>query len=145
MSLIEGKLDPDKKVKEGWIRSTMMIEVLAVNKDSAKSALEGHVKKMEMVKTSHIYKKDFKGFIEVEKPFPNIDKAYSYVVELEMVSKNFEALIFMVMNYAPSSVEILEPKELKVDIGQAQSTLISISEMMHKFARAGLGGVVINA
>lgn len=139
------KIDPGKKVKEGWIRSTMMIEVLAITKEAAKSALEKHVKKMEAIKTSHIYKKEFKDFLEVKNPFPNVDKAFSYVVELELVSKDFESLLFLVLNFAPSSVEILEPKDLKLDIGQAQSILVTVAEMMHRFARAGLGGVIINA
>lgn len=140
-----GKIDPGKKVKEGWVRSTMMIEVLAITKEAAKSALESHVKKMGAIKTSYIYKKDFKGFMEVKKPFQNVEKAYSYVVELELVSKNFESLLYMVLNFAPSSVEILEPKNLRLDIGEAQSILVTVAEMIHRFARAGLGGVLINA
>lgn len=140
-----GKIDPGKKVKEGWVRSTMMIEVLAITKEAAKSALESHVKKMEAIKTSYIHKKEFRDFMEVKNPFPNVDKAFSYVVELELVSKNFESLLYMVLNFAPSSVEILEPKNLKLDIGEAQSILVTVAEMIHRFARAGLGGVLINA
>lgn len=145
MSLVSKKVDPDKKVKEGWVRSTMMVEVLAITKDAAKNALEKHVKNMEKVKTSSIYKKDFKDFIEVKNPFPNVEKAYSQIVELELVSKSFEALLYLVMSYAPSSVEILEPKELKLDMGEAQSILVTTAEMIHRFARAGLGGVLVNA
>lgn len=139
------KIDPDKKVKDGWIRSSMMIEVLAVTKDAAKNALEKHVQRMEKIRTSHIYKKDFKDFIAVDKPFPNVEKAYSYIVELELVTKNFESLLYMVLNFGPSSVEILDPSTIKMDIGEAQSILVSIAEMIHKFARAGTGGVLISS
>jgi hypothetical protein len=139
------KIDPNKKVKEGWIRSNMMIEALAVSKEAVKSALEKHVDKMEKTKGCHIYKKSFKDFVVVDKPFPNIDRAYSYIVELEMVTRNFETLLFIVMNFAPSSVEILEPSELKIDMGQAQNILVATSAMIHKFAQAGIGGIVVNS
>jgi len=144
MSLISSKIDPDKKVKnEGWIRSTMMIEALAINRDAVKGALEKHVKGMESVKGSYVYKKKFGDIVEVAKPMPNIEKAYSYLVEVELVSRNFESLLYLVMTYAPTSVEILEPKDLKLDIGQAQAVLIAVAEMLHRFAAMNIGAVHI--
>jgi hypothetical protein len=137
------KIEPDKKVKEGWIRSSMMIEAMAINKDAAKSALEKHVKAMEDVKTSYIYKKDFKEGRVVEKPFLNVDKAYSFVVELELVSKDFESLLVMVMNFAPTSVEIIEPKEIRMDMGQAQGVLVLTADMVHRFATLAAAGAQI--
>ncbi len=138
MSLVSGKIDPNKKVKnEGWIRSNMMIEALAINKDAVKCALEKHVKGMESIKTSFIYKKEFGEIREVKNPIVNIEKAYSYVVELELVSKDFESLLMLVMMYAPTSVEIIEPKDLKLGIGEAQAVLVSVAELVHRFA-AGL-------
>lgn len=144
MSLVSSKIDPDRKVKkEGWIRSTMMIEALAINKEAVKGALEKHVATMGKVRTSHIYRKDFGEIREVNNPMPNIPKAYSYVVELELVSRNFEALLYLVMNFAPSSVEILEPKDLKLDIGEAQGILVAVAEMFHRFAAMNIGAVHI--
>jgi hypothetical protein len=143
MSVTAKKIDPDKKVKEGWIRSTMMIEALAVNRDAVKSALEKHVASMEGVKTNHIYKKEFGEPREVEKPLPNVEKAYSAVVELEMVSKNFETLLSMVMAFGPSSVELLEPKKLELDIGEAQGILVLAADIIHRFAGLSIGGIHI--
>ncbi len=141
---LTGKIDPDKKVRnEGWIRSAMMIEALAINRDAVKSALEKHVKSMESVKTSFIYKKEFGEIREVKKPIASIEKAYSYVVELELVSKDFESLLMLVMLYAPTSVEILEPKDLKLDIGQAQGVLVAVAELVHRFAAINIGAVHI--
>ena len=139
------KIDPDKKVKEGWVRSTMMIEVLAITKDAAKDALQKHIEKMEKIKTSFVYKKDFKDPLEIKDPFPNVKKAYSYLVDIELVTKDFESLLILVLNFAPSSVEILEPKQINLKMGEAQSILVSIAEMIHKFARAGMGGVLISS
>ena len=144
MSLVSSKIDPDQKVKkEGWIRSTMMIEALAINKDAVKGALEKHVDAMSKVKASHIYKKDFGEIREVNNPLPNIEKAFSGIVELELVTKNFESLLFLVMNFAPTSVEIIEPKNLKLDLGEAQSILVAVAEMLHRFAAMNIGAVHI--
>lgn len=135
----------EKKMKEGWIKAWMMIECLAINPDAAKSALETHVRKMGNEKKIIIYKQDFKKMQELEKPLrgKNIEKAYSLVVEIELVSENFETLVFLVMNYGPSALEILEPENLKMDAGEAQGILNSISDMVHRFAAVGAGGVVV--
>jgi hypothetical protein len=134
-----------KKLKDGWIKSWMMIEVLAVTEEAAKSALEKHTGNLEKENKTIVFNKKFHKITKVEDPTPNIKTAYSYVVELEMVTENYDKLVFLVMTYAPSSIEILEPKHLKIDSGEAQSILNSISEMMHKFAAAGLGGVMIES
>ncbi len=134
-----------KKLKDGWIKSWMMIEVLAVTEEAAKSALEKHVERMEREDKTIVYKKDFKEIQKVESPQPNIKAAYSHVVELEVLTENYDKLVYLVMSYAPSSVEILEPEYIKMDAGEAQGILNSVAEMLHKFAAAGLGGVMINA
>ena len=136
--------DVKRKVKDGWIRSWMMIEVLAVTEEAAKTALEKHIKKMGREKRTIIYNKKFHEIKKVEKPLPNIEKAYSHVAELELVTQAYDQLIYLVMNYGPSSIEILEPEKLKIGMGEAQSILNSIAEMIHKFVAAGIGGIVIN-
>ncbi|MBI2674957.1 MAG: hypothetical protein HYX24_00740 [Candidatus Aenigmarchaeota archaeon] len=132
-------------MKAGGIRSWMMIEVLAVTESAARQALENHLKNMEREKGIIIVKKEFRKPVEVSNPLQNIEKGYSHIVELEAVAKNYETLINIVMNYAPSSIEILEPEKLEMDIGEAQGILNSIADMMHKFARAGIGGVIVKA
>jgi len=134
-----------KRLKDGWIRSWMMIEVLASSENAAKIALENHIKKMEKEKNTIVYTKKFKEITKIEKPTPQIPVAYSNVVEVDILVKNLETLVIVVMTYAPSATEIIEPENLKIDIGEAQSILNSVADMMHKFAAAGLGGVVINS
>ncbi len=133
-----------KKMKEGWIKSLMMIEVMAVSKEFAESALKKHIEKMEKEKKTIIYKKDFKETNKVKKPFPNIDVAYSQIVELELITETYEQLVVLAMNYGPSSIEILEPEHIKIDMGEAQGILNSIADVIHKFAARGSGGIIIN-
>lgn len=139
----ELKEKANRLMKDGGIRATMMIEVLAVNEEAAKSSLEKHVEKMEREKGCIVYKKEFQEINRVENPLPRIPVAYSNIVELEMVTVNYDSLMTLVMHYAPSSVEVLEPDKIIVKAGEAQAILSSVSEMMHNFAAQGVGGVVI--
>jgi hypothetical protein len=136
----------EKKLKVGWIKSWMMIEALAVSEDAVKSALEKHVKKMGLEQNVMISKKDFKNVERVEKPFPNssIEEAYSGIVELEVLTSDFDRLVFLVMNYAPSALEILEPKKLSLDAGEAQGILNSLAELIHRFVGMTRGAILVD-
>jgi len=133
-----------KKMKEGWIRAWMAVEVLAVTKEAADSSLKKHIDMMSGEKDAIIYRKDFRDTKEAENPFKKGGKAYSKVVELELVSRRFENLVYIVMNYAPSSVEILEPATLKMEVGEAQGILNNLAELIHKFAQASRGCIAID-
>lgn len=135
----------NKKMKEGWVRTSMMIEAMAISKDAVESALKKHVGRMEKEKCLFIYKKDFQETKEVEKPLPNIPKGFSQVVDIEAVAENFDRLVYIVLNYGPSSIEILEPEKMEIDIGQAQGILNTIATMIHRFAAAGGGGMIVSA
>lgn len=140
---IEEKVD--KKIKEGWIRAWMMIEALAINQEASKSALEKHIHKMEKEEGVIVYKSKFHPVTKVEKPLPNVSVGFSCIVEIELVAKNLDRLVYIVMNYGPSTIEILEPEKISLDAGEAQGILNSIAEMLHRFAAAGLGGVLVEA
>jgi transcription antitermination factor NusG len=133
-----------KKMKDGWIKSWMMIEVLATSEEATKEALKHHIERMGNENKTLLIKTDFQDVQEIEKPVPQVEKGYSQVVELELLTETFDKLMFLTMNYGPSAVEILEPNNIKMDMGEAQGIINSIASMIHKFAAAGIGGVVIN-
>ena len=133
-----------KRFKDGWIRNIMIIEVLASSEEAAKKSLEDHVSKMEKEKNVMIINRSYNDVKKVDKPHPTLEVGYSYIVELETIMKNLEMLIYVSMTYAPSSIEIIEPDKLNIDIGEAQAILNSVAEMIHKFAAVGIGGVIIN-
>lgn len=133
-----------KKMKEGWIKTSMMIEAMAISKEAVESALKKHTERMGKEKCAFIYRKDFQETSEVEKPLPDIPKGFSQVVELEMVVENFDRLVYLVLNYGPSSIEILEPRKMELDMGQAQGILTTIATMIHRFAATGGGGMLVS-
>lgn len=132
-----------KKIKEGWIRATMMVEAMAVSEDAAKSALEKHIEAMDREDGIIRYKTEWGEMKKLDKPFKNVETAYSYIVEVEFVAKSFEKLVWTTMTFCPSSIEILEPENIKLDMGDAQGILNSISDIIHRFAAMGIGGIIV--
>jgi hypothetical protein len=130
-------------VKAGWIRVWLAFEALAISEDVTKKSLESLFRKMEEDKRIKMYKKDFSGTTKVDNPIKGVKEGWSQVVQAELVIKKFEDLVGFVIEYGPSSIEILEPKKITTDIGEAQSILNSVAEMIHRFAAAGVGGIVV--
>ena len=136
------KEEADEKVREGWIRSWLMFEVLAVNEETTRKSLESLINRLDKDNRIKLYKKTLGEIKKVEKPIPNIEVGYSLTCETEIISKKFDNLVQIVITYGPSAIEILEPSKLYIDGGEAQKILNTISEMLHEFAAAGVGGIV---
>jgi len=134
--------EANEKVKEGWFRSWLVFEALAINENVAKDALETLINKLDKDERVKIYKKVFGEVKKVEKPIKNVDIGYSLTCEVNLISKKFDYLAQIVMEYGPAAIEILEPEKFNLDVGEAQGILNSISQMMHRLAAAGAGGIV---
>ncbi|MFQ6009691.1 MAG: hypothetical protein ACE5J7_01040 [Candidatus Aenigmatarchaeota archaeon] len=132
-----------EKVDGGWIRAWLAFEALAISEEVTKKSLESLFNKMEADKKVKVYKKDFSEVKKVENPMPGVKEGWSQVINMEMVVKRFDELVNFVIEYGPSSIEILEPKKLITEMGEAQIILNSVAEMIHRFAAAGVGGVVV--
>jgi hypothetical protein len=146
MEKMDRKLEEQVKsrVKNGWIRVGMMIEAMAISRETASSALKKHVEKMEKEKGVLVYKKECKGVEEVKKPLPNIEKGYCEIFDVEMIVENFDRLVYIVLNYGPSAIEILEPHNITMNLGEAQGILNSLAMLVHTFAAMGAGGMIVS-
>lgn len=136
------KQEADEKVREGWLRVSMIFEVLAINEETTKESLEALMNKLDKDSRARLYKKDFGELKKVEKPLPNIEFGYSLTCEVELISKKLDDLAQVVSEYGPSAIELLEPLKLNINAGEAQTILNLISSIMHEFAAAGTGGIV---
>jgi hypothetical protein len=136
------KQEADEKVREGWLRASMIFEVLAINEKTTKDSLEELINKIEKDNRIKLYKKDFGEIRKVEKPLPNIEFGYSLTCDIELISKKLDDLAQVVSEYGPSAIELLEPLKLNINAGEAQTILNLISSIMHEFAAAGAGGIV---
>ena len=131
------------KRKEGWIEAWFAVEVLAVKEDVAKGSLKNHVEKLSKAKDVFVYEKKFSDVKEVEKPAKKIEKGFSQIAEVKLFVRSLFSLISIVMLYAPSSIEIIGPKGMDVRIDEIQNIANTLAAVVHQFASAGVGGVVI--
>lgn len=141
MTMID-KTAADEKVHAGWLRAWFAFEVLAATEDIARASLTELVDKLEKDERAEIYRKEFGNIAKREKAFKGVEVAWSYTVELELAVKNFDELVQLVIEYGPSAIELFEPAKLSIPVGEAQAILNTISSVMHRFAAAGLGGIV---
>ncbi len=131
-----------KKLKDGWIKSLMYFEALGANETFTKEALDQHLEKINKLPNVLVYKKQLSEVKKSEKPFKG-QTVYSCIANVELLTVNYETLFYITINFGPASVEIIEPQTIKLDLWQAQGVLNSVSEMMHKFAAQGAGGIVL--
>lgn len=132
-----------KRTKEGWIKSSMFIEALALNEIEAKESLEQHIEKMKKEDDALIYKIDFKGIQKVDKPLQGIETGYSSIVEIYLLTRNFEKIVQIAMVYGPTNIEILEPSKITMPTGEAQSVVNTVADIIHTVARMRFGGIPI--
>ena len=137
------KEEINKRRKDNWFDAAFAIEVLAIDKDVAESSLHKHVKNLAKEEGVFVYEKAFSEATKVEKPMPNVDEAYSKIVSLRLFVKNLSTLMQVVMLYGPSSIEILGPPKREISLGEIQHVANNLASIVHQFAAAGVGGIVI--
>ena len=116
---------------------------MAIDEKSAKSALEKLIESLSKEENIMVYKKEFQDAQIVKKPLPNVEEASSVIVEFELLTLNYDRLLYVVFNYGPSSIEILEPDHIKMDAGEAQGIANSLAAVIHKIASSQIGGMLM--
>lgn len=132
-----------EKLRNGWIKSRIYLEVMATDKKLTEDSLKDHIKRMKDVKDAAILNEKYEETQEIKDPPREIKQAFSQVAQLELLAKDVDVLLYIVILYAPSAIEILEPADLKVGIEQVQTIMNSVADLVHRFAASGMGGVVI--
>ena len=132
-----------EKVQKGWIHSRMWFDVLAATKEVAEESLKNHIEKIKKLENCVVLREDLKETIEVEKPLPRVEKAYSKAAEIEVLTKDIETLLSITIFFAPSAVEVIEPESLKINAASIQTIMNTVADLLHRFASQGIGGVVI--
>ena len=132
---------------KGWIKAWMLFEVQATGKEVADKSLTEHIKKMKSEADLYIADISESEVKEVEAPKQFADKGiqtlFAKVTEIVVFYRSYEALTNITINYAPTAIEILAPEKITITMREAQNALATVSDMMHKFTSAGLGGMVI--
>lgn len=143
----DNDLKVDELLGKGWMKVWMIFEVQAADKAVCVSSLKKHIKDMGSLDSVEIIDESFAGVDKIEAPEGlkkrGVNTLFAQVSEVTIMARDFEGLVNVVINYAPSAVEIMAPEKITITMRDAQNSLASVADMMHKFARAGIGGVVI--
>jgi hypothetical protein len=134
--------EANKRVADGWIDTWVIFEAIAITETASKEALESLVDKLDKDGRVKVYKKSFGENKKIDNPIQGVDVGYSLTCEVNVVSKTLDNLANVVIEYGPSAVEILKPEKINLSCGEAQNILNSISNMMHRLASVGAGGIV---
>ena len=137
------KEDVKKRRKEEWIEAWFAIEALGATQDVVKTSLEKHMKNLSGTKNVLVYEKKFSEIKKVDNPPKDLKEAYSQVVEAKLFAKDLATFLIVVMLYGPSSIEVIGPTKKEIKINELQEIANAVSGIMHEFAAAGLGGLVI--
>ncbi len=134
----------NEKLQKGWLHAKMFFEVMGGSEEVTRSALNEHMEKIKKMENLKIVSESFGEVLKVESPPRKLKEAYSQIAEVEIVVSSLENLLYAVMFFGPSSIEVIEPKEFKVNIDSAQSMANAVAELMHRYAAGGAGGIVIS-
>jgi hypothetical protein len=117
-----------QKIKEGWIRLKMIIEVAGFPEEHIDKSIKTIAEKLDKEK----------GLLTVErtahKSTKISDKVFSAFIETEILSESLTLLMGLVYDYLPSSVEIIEPEDPISDDPQAVTMILNdLLARLHRY------------
>lgn len=119
-----------EKLAQGYVQSRVIMEVVGKPKEHVEAAIKEYLEKLGKNPDLEVLKEDISEAKEVkDEKNPGLWGAFA---EIEMLTKNFQILINFCFDYMPSSVEIIEPKELKLKDSQITSILTDLQGKLHQ-------------
>ncbi len=124
----------------------MFFEVMGATEEFTRQAMAEHVSKMRKLENMKVISESLSEVPKVEDPPKQFKgrEAYSQIADVEVVVSSLENLVYSVIFFGPSSIEIIEPKSFTVNLNAAQSMANAVAEIMHRYAAGGAGGIVIS-
>ncbi len=115
-----------KKPENHKFLATMFIEGQSKQKKALENAHKDMIKRLKKDKVIRLLSID-------EEDIEKQEDYYSVLFEVEFSAKNFEDVCYAVLNYGPSSVELIEPEEYTIDMTEAQGTLNDVATIMQAY------------
>lgn len=122
--------DISDKIENGWIHIRNTLEVQGNDTEIVKKSLENMVSRLEKEEGVILLNKKFDEMREIEK------KWYSDNAEIELLVKGVDRLIYIVVTYPPTTLEIIQPMEIKAKAFELQSALLDAATLINTFSNA---------
>jgi hypothetical protein len=125
----------DDKIREliedgGWINAAIIIEVQGNDKEHVEDALKNMIERLEKEEKIKVYEKN------IHDPESLEGDMLSSHVEVKFVARDFGKLAYVALMYSPSSAQILSPKNLSLNAGEAENILADISSVVVSLAHS---------
>ena len=117
----------EKGSKKGWIHCVAIIEVLGKPADYINEVVRGVV---DAIKKDAEHIEILKDTYAEPKPVKSL---FSTFVEIEFLIKNMNVLESLIFSYMPSSIEILDPPEMKISLNDANLLFNDFSARLHEY------------
>ncbi|MFH1471095.1 MAG: hypothetical protein ABIF01_05070 [Candidatus Micrarchaeota archaeon] len=114
-------------VREGGVLSLLYFDIHGKDKESIKNTMVDFIRQLT-VEPGVVYAVgQVKDSIEDEEGFATS-------AEVKLLTKDYPALLSVGMRYGPIGAEIIQPHEIKMTLGEAQSAVLSVSQTSHEFS-----------
>jgi hypothetical protein len=111
------------------VRAIMIVEIAGRPPEHVKATLETHVGQMRTLKDIEVFS------ITVSDPreIDGSEGMFTCFAEVEFGAESFARLTEIVFDFMPSSVEVIEPAELKMGMADATSFLNNLTGRLHRY------------
>ena len=113
-----------------WINAEIIIEVQGNDEKHMKEALDALMERLEKEEKIKVYDKEYSKTDKLDTGL------LSQHVEVKLVARDFGKMVYIALMYSPSNVEVLSPKNITVDSGEAQNILADISSVVVSLAHS---------
>ena len=117
-------MDIKEKLNEGYIHCRAIVELLGKPKDYVDNAIKMYVERMKKDKELIILNTEFS---EPEAK----EELFMVFVEVEMLAKNSEKLVWFCFDYMPSSIEVIEPRQIGYKAEEFSNFLNDLQARLH--------------
>lgn len=126
-------MEINEKIREGWIHAVLIIEIAGKPAEHVENTLKLLIDNFEKEKGIEMLGKElFKPkHVEIEQ-FKDKD-IFSAFAEIEVLIKGLGRLLEIVFEYMPSSVEIMEPEEIRFGFNDANAFINDLAAKLHKY------------
>ena len=112
----------EELIEKGGIRARLYLEAQGKSPELIEKAKENLIK--DLKKKCYVVK------VSSEEPIFEANM-FSTIAEVEIIAYSLRNLFDIVMSFGPSAVEILEPDEIIMNIGDLQAILVDISQLIY--------------
>lgn len=124
-------MNDSERLEKGQVHFRAIIEVAGRPKEHVEETIRNNVEKIKKQEDMDVMKEDF---AEIKKQEDQKDQGelWSTFVELELWIKDLPSLFDFCFDYMPSSVDVIEPKELHLKEREVSGLLNDLQANLHK-------------